>query len=187
MPEIPEELTPPPTDRVVTLRAWNIGDVDAITRACSDPVTQRGALVPENYDEGHARAFIAASEDRRRTAASLEVAVVDARDHHQVLGAVGLVSIDWRHERAEVGYWTAPGARRRGVATRAVRLLSAWAFSELGLARLDLMPLVENVASHGVADQAGYTREGVLRSFHKLKHRRVDIVMFSLLPGDLDG
>lgn len=186
MPRIPD-LSPAPTDGVVALRPWLDRDVEAMTLACSDPETQRWTMVPENYTDAHARAFIAASEQRRRAGDSLEVAVVDADDHDRVLGAVGLVSIDWQRERAEVGYWTAPHTRRRGVATRALRLLSAWALRELQLARLDLRPFADNVASQRVAEQAGYTREGVLRSFSKAKHGHEDVVMFSLLPGDLDG
>ena len=158
-----------------------------MTVACSDPETQRWTKVPDNYTEAHARAFIAASGARRQAGASLDVAVVDADDHDHVLGAVGLVSIDWQRERAEAGYWTAPHARRRGVATRALRLLSTWALRELPLARLDVMPYADNAASQRVAERAGYTRGGVLRAVHNAKLGPVDVVMFSLLSGDVDG
>jgi RimJ/RimL family protein N-acetyltransferase len=36
-----------------------------------------------------------------------------------------------------------------------------------------------------VAERAGFTREGLLRSFAVMKGERTDIVMFSLLPGEL--
>ncbi len=87
----------------------------------------------------------------------------------------------------EVGYWLAAPARGRGVATRAVRLLCAWAFEELSLARIQLHTLPGNVASERLAERAGFTREGLLRSFAEMKGRRVDINMFSLLPGELEG
>jgi RimJ/RimL family protein N-acetyltransferase len=112
------------------------------------------------------------------------LAVVDARDEDEVLGSVGLVRIDWDAEQAEVGYWTAPQARRRGVAVRAVRLLSTWSFAELGLTRLQLMPYAGNDASIRVAKRAGYTREGVLRAYSRSKRGLVDVVMFSLLRSD---
>jgi RimJ/RimL family protein N-acetyltransferase len=35
-----------------------------------------------------------------------------------------------------------------------------------------------------VADRAGFTREGLLRSWDELKGERVDYLMFSLLPSD---
>lgn len=40
--------------------------------------------------------------------------------------------------RAATGYWLAPQARGREVASTAVRLLAQWGFTELGLARVEL-------------------------------------------------
>jgi RimJ/RimL family protein N-acetyltransferase len=84
-----------------------------------------------------------------------------------------------------VGYWVAAPARGRGVAVRAVRLLCAWGFEARGLPRIQLHTLPGNVASERVAERAGFTREGLLRSFAVMKGRRTDITMFSLLPGEL--
>jgi RimJ/RimL family protein N-acetyltransferase len=67
---------------------------------------------------------------------------------------------------------------------RAVRVLSAWAFAQLGLARLELTPFAGNGPSERVAERAGYTREGVLRSSHRSKIGLVDVVMYSLLRDD---
>jgi RimJ/RimL family protein N-acetyltransferase len=46
----------------------------------------------------------------------------------------------------------------------------------------------DNVASQRVAEKAGFKREGVLRSVHfnPRQQRRVDFVMFSLLPSEID-
>ncbi len=45
--------------------------------------------------------------------------------------------------------------------TRALRLLAAYAFGSLGLARLELYTLLDNVASQRVAERAGFVRAGV--------------------------
>ena len=45
----------------------------------------------------------------------------------------------------------------------------------------------ENLASQRVAERAGFTREGVLRSYELIEGRPIDVVMFSALPGDLAG
>jgi RimJ/RimL family protein N-acetyltransferase len=59
---------------------------------------------------------------------------------------------------------------------------------ELGCERLQLRADERNVPSQRVAEKAGFTREGVLRSahFNARLDRRVDFVMFSLLPSELD-
>jgi RimJ/RimL family protein N-acetyltransferase len=99
-------------------------------------------------------------------------------------------SIDMRISRmliGHVGYWLAPEARGRGLTTAALAALSRWGFDELGLGRVELVTDPDNIASQRVAEKAGFTREGVLRSI--LINRdgsRRDGVMFSLLPSDLD-
>jgi RimJ/RimL family protein N-acetyltransferase len=172
-----------PTDGVVRLREWRPADVADMTAACRDPEIARWTMVPDDYREADARAFIAGRDAARRAGEALDAAVVDAVDG-ALLGAVALTALDWRHERAEVGYWVAPWARRRGVASRAVRLLAAWTFAHTDLGRLDLMTYVGNAASEGVAERAGFTREGVLRGFYLAKDGRRDVTMFGLLrPG----
>jgi RimJ/RimL family protein N-acetyltransferase len=156
-----------------------------MTAACADPDIQRWTLVPEGYTEDDARSFVAHTASARDAGASLELAVVEAADTAELLGSVGLVGIDWEREHAEVGYWTAPWARRRGVAVRAVQVLSSWSFAALGLARLQLMPFAANAASQRVAERAGYTREGVLRSYYRSKTGLVDVAMYSLLRDDV--
>lgn len=88
--------------------------------------------------------------------------------------------------RATVGYWLLPEARGKGLATRAVRLVSRWALRDLGLARLGLLTEPSNVDSQRLAERAGFQREGVLRSWTEIDGRRLDYVSFSLLPADLD-
>ena len=74
--------------------------------------------------------------------------------------------------------------RGRGLATAALRLLSDWSFRTLPVARLQLTTHVANPASQRVAEKAGYTREAVLRSWADQRGERVDLIMYSLLPGE---
>jgi RimJ/RimL family protein N-acetyltransferase len=90
--------------------------------------------------------------------------------------------------KAAVGYWLAPEARGRGVATGAVQLLVRWAFDvELELVRMELLTLVGNEASGRVALRAGFTREGVLRRYLPFRGDLVDAVMFARLRDDPGG
>jgi len=66
-----------------------------------------------------------------------------------------------------------------------VRLISCWAFAELDLARLGLLTEPDNGASQRVAQRSGFRREGVLRSYAEVDGRRVDYVVFSLLPDEV--
>ena len=87
--------------------------------------------------------------------------------------------------RAAIGYWLAPHARGRGVATRAVRLIFPLGIRGSASSRLELTCGPDNGASQRVAERCGFTREGVLRSHIPFKGARRDTVVFSLLPGEL--
>ncbi len=64
---------------------------------------------------------------------------------------------------AHLSYWTFPAHRRRGLATRALRLVSEYASTTLGVWRLDLHIEPDNVASRRVAQQAGFSEAGTVQ------------------------
>jgi RimJ/RimL family protein N-acetyltransferase len=55
----------------------------------------------------------------------------------------------------------------------------------LAVERLELVTAPDNEASQRVAENAGFTREGLLRRYVEIKGTRQDCVMFSLFPEDL--
>jgi RimJ/RimL family protein N-acetyltransferase len=99
-------------------------------------------------------------------------------------GVIGISRADWTSGVAEVGYWIGPADRRRGYVSEALRAIAHHAFG-LGLYRLELLAAVGNVASQRVAEQVGFTREGVLRQARPIPGGRADMVLFGLLTGEL--
>jgi RimJ/RimL family protein N-acetyltransferase len=176
---------PPLAEDGVLLRPFTRADADAIVAAVQDPEVPRWTSIPSPYLERDARDYIARAERDRRAGRELGFAIVDRQDE-TLLGGIGLV-FDGHHVKAEVGYWVAAPARRRGVGTCALRLVSRWALAQLGLERVELLVNPANGPSQRLAERAGFTREGVLRSYRLRKGRREDLVMFSLLPGDPDA
>ena len=85
----------------------------------------------------------------------------------QLLGSLSLHRIDLDQRDAEIGYWTVPAARGRGIAVRAVETVLHWGFTDLEVCRVQLFHAVENTASARVAEKAGFTREGRLRRSHR--------------------
>jgi RimJ/RimL family protein N-acetyltransferase len=174
---------PPLHDDVVALRPWTLDDVPWITAACQDPQIARYTRVPVPYTEADARAFVVGAEGARATGEALSLAVVDAGDGAP-LGSLGLQRFAWEHAKGEIGYWVAAEARGRGIATRATRLVAHWALDALELARVELLAATGNAASLGVAERAGFRREGTLRSGWRLKEGRVDMAVFGLVASD---
>lgn len=184
MPEI-ESPDPPLQDELIALRAARAEDVPAVTAACRDPLIARYTLVPSPYGADDAREWFREAERQRCEGTGIHFLAVSV-DDRGVLASVGMNEVTWVHRVGQIGYWVAPEARRRGVAARSVRLLSRWALGSLGLGRVEIRVDVENEASQRVAEVAGFTREGVLRSRAESKGRRWDEVMYSLLPADLE-
>jgi RimJ/RimL family protein N-acetyltransferase len=165
----------------ILLRPWRETDVPAIASACSDSDIARFIpQMPSPYAEDDARDYVRRSAEHWKSDERRSFAVVDEQTG-ELLG-----SVDVRlGEVGSIGYWMAPWARGRGVAMRALVLLSRWAIRERGVERLELTTHPDNIASQRVAEKAGFVREGVLRSHIRFREERRDSVLFSLLPSDL--
>jgi signal transduction histidine kinase/RimJ/RimL family protein N-acetyltransferase len=137
------------------------------------------------YTPADAHAFIDEMADGWAAGTAIAFAIED-RASGALVGMIGLHPGD-APGRASVGYWLAPGARGRGLATRAVRLLASWAFADPALERLELMTLVGNDASGRVALRAGFRREGILRRYLSFRDTLVDAVMYATVREDAEG
>ncbi|QNE44755.1 GNAT family N-acetyltransferase [Frigoribacterium sp. NBH87] len=146
---------------LVELRAPDTSDVEAIVAACHDPETVRWTTVPAPYDRSDAAFFLDRIVDHGwatgremtwglRTPGSSEL--------------VGVVSV--RTAGRDVGFWTAPAARGRGLMTEAVRLVVDWALGEGGLPEVRWEAHVGNVASAAVARRVGFRYLGAAPGLH---------------------
>jgi len=132
--------------------------------------------------EAEAAALVRERMMAAQKGAGASFAILDK--HDCLLGSTGLFWIDWDRSLGVVAYWLAPRSRRRGIATRAVSTLCEWAFSAVGLARLELRVDVRNEPSQRVAERVGFQREGIVRSSQEIHGERIDEYLYSLLPAD---
>ncbi|MGC4805039.1 GNAT family N-acetyltransferase [Micromonospora sp. DT233] len=178
----------PPVELIedgLLLRPWQAADADAVHRACQDPDIQRWTTVPRPYLPEHACGFVTDfSEAAWRDGTGAPFAVCDAATG-ELLASCGLVVVTPALETGEIGYWVAPWARGRGVATRAVRVLARWAFDALRLRRLIWQAEIGNHASRLAALRAGFRVDGELRLAHPSPGGRPEAWVGSLLPADL--
>jgi RimJ/RimL family protein N-acetyltransferase len=141
------------------LRPWRVEDADAVLAALQDDEVRLwngfGEVTVEEVGVWLTRRMNWASGDHASWA------VVDEDD--RLVGSVSLHSVDAVQNDAEIGYWTVPAARGRGVAATVVDAVCRWAFDALPVDRIELCHAVENVASGRVAEKAGFQREGRLR------------------------
>jgi len=165
----------------LVLRFPTVDDVDLMLPAFTDPEVREAGNLPAFDREG-----LVASINELPTLAEqgrlLALAAVEA-ESGEIVGGGMLHHLDSERKIVEIGYFVLPHARRRGFATTIARLLAEHAFT-LGIERVAAYVNVGNTASVRVAERAGFTREGVVRSMPKPDGRRVDKTLFSLLPTD---
>ena len=152
----------------MTLRAWRDADLEA-SRALADDELLRWSDVPA-----------APGENRSDQALVSFVVEVDGVD-----GPAGMVQL--RPTGAGVGavsWATYKPYRQQRIATRAVRMLAAYAFTELGLDRLQAEVDLGNTPSSRVAVRAGFRREGVLRGATARDGERHDVIVYGLRRDD---
>lgn len=100
-------------------------------------------------------------------------------------GQVDVHDVDWDHRRAQIGIWVAPRERGHGLARAALGLAGAWLLQACGLLRVELLTEPDNQSMIRAAQAAGFTSEGILRSYLREHRRRVDVAVMSLIPADL--
>jgi RimJ/RimL family protein N-acetyltransferase len=147
-------------DGVVALRPPAPGDIDAIVDACQDHEIPRWTRVPKPYTRDHAVEYVERSARAWKEGSDAGFVIVDS-DTGELLGAIGIHRLGGEDDGPEVGYWLKREARGRGIATRALRLVTDWACRELR-ARILLQADVRNIPSRRVAEKARfrYVREG---------------------------
>lgn len=174
------------SDEAVVLRPWTSSDVTFMVAASQDPAIERyngptpasaadAVEVIERLQESW-RAFEVEGDPT-----GVAFAIVDAASDEPV----GMCGVDhWSNtDVAQFGYWLAAGARGRGLATRAVTLMTSWLF-ELGAARIFLTIQSDNAPSAAVARRAGFTYEGTLRAYAIWQGQRQDVDVFAVLPDE---
>jgi RimJ/RimL family protein N-acetyltransferase len=163
------------------VRSWRKSDADPIAAYADNRkiwLNLRDAF-PHPYTLGDAEAFIGAALEARPET-RFAIAVEDR--------AVGSIAFslhgDVERVSAEIGYWLAEPFWGRGIATEAVRALTAHAVAEHGLTRVYAVPFEWNVASHRVLDKAGYALEARLRRSAVKDGRVIDQLLYAwVAPG----
>ncbi len=169
------------TDRLL-LRSVGPQDTDVVYSAAQDPEIQRWTTIPSPYLAEHARSFTEQLVPEGWANCSMFTFGVFLPEGE----LVGMLAITMRSLGVgEVGFWATKQYRGNGYITEATVAVSRWAFTRLSIDRVEWRAEVGNKGSRAVAEHAGFTIEGTLRSAINNKGVRRDCWVASLLPSDL--
>ncbi|KOU76421.1 acetyltransferase [Streptomyces sp. MMG1533] len=171
------------TDRLL-LRTVDPQDTDAVYAAAQDPDIRRWTSIPSPYLPEHAQSFTEQLVHEGWSDGSMLTWGIFLPEGEDL---VGMLSLTMRSlSAAEIGFWGTKEHRGNGYVTEAARAAVRWAFTHLSIDRVEWRAEVGNEPSRAVAERAGFTFEGTLRSAIIHQGVRRDSWVGSLLPSDLD-
>ena len=174
----------------VAIRPLRDGDLQRIVEACSDERSQEWLpMLPSPYSLADGRDYLGRVRLAMAEGSQVQWAVAD-RGTDELLGNVGIPRLD--RGNGEIGYWTHPAARGRGVMREAVSLVVRHALlptdvGGLGLHRLHIKAADGNPASASIATANGFQPYG--RERRSAPHRGVDrdMHLFDLLRDEWEA
>lgn len=175
------ETIPRLESSLVTLRGFKLRDDELVASVADDPLIPLITTVPTTATGSDVRAYIDRQHERLTSGSGYSFAVTDPATDDAV-GQIGLWTSDIAAGRATTGYWIAPQHRRRGYGRAALSTLTEWALTLPEVERLQLHVEPWNEASCRIAEQCGYQREGLLRSWQRVGGERKDMYVYSVVP-----
>jgi RimJ/RimL family protein N-acetyltransferase len=183
------------TERLV-LRPFDEADVPALTDMMRDDLVTAWSGAPHPYTEAHARDWVVAGAPAVRARGRGVVFAIGEFLTQRLVGVCRIDHADWRVRSAQADYLVAPWARGEGYAAEAVLGAAQWLLEDQRFERLELRTAADNTAAQQVARKIGCLSEGVLRNAGLARvqtaegrwtEQRTDLIVWSLLPEDLDG
>jgi RimJ/RimL family protein N-acetyltransferase len=136
----------------LVLREWRPEDVPRMTELFDDPIVKRWTPLASPFDVPAAQAYLERAGTRRRVGAALHLAITDGDDGPPL----GEVLLFVHPDVAEVGWALGAAYRGQRLASRAVRVLLAWAGPAWGIPRFQALIEPGNTASERVAAACGF-------------------------------
>lgn len=158
------------------LEAGDAAELYALVRA--NPDLEEWMPWAAEQDLAATERFIAEGEEQLRGGKGFQAAI---EPEGEIVGVLGLHTIDWVNRNTSIGYWLAEGARGRGLMTGAVRALLDHAFHELELHRIEIHCAPENRRSRAIPERLGFREEACLRETELVGGRYLDSVVYGML------
>jgi RimJ/RimL family protein N-acetyltransferase len=143
-----------------TIRPWLETDIESLSRHANNREVSMHLRdrFPFPYGVEQARTFLAwILRQPAPTVWAIEV-------KGEAAGGIGIeLHGDVERVSAEIGYWIGQAHWGQGIATEALRAVTAEVFKRFDVTRVYAVPFAHHAASMRVLEKAGYVREGHMR------------------------
>ncbi|WP_040952717.1 GNAT family N-acetyltransferase [Gorillibacterium massiliense] len=101
-----------------------------------------------------------------------------------LVGCIGLNSIDWPNKKTSIGYWLAEEHQGKGIMTRVCKVIINYVFRDLALNRVEIRAAKQNLKSRAIPEKLNFINEGIVRQAEWLYDHYVDHVIYGMLIED---
>ncbi len=165
------------------LRPVRKDDAARIQEGSADPVSQQWlGQLPSPYTLQDAEEYVERRRELEAQGKGVTWAIADP-DDDRLLGT----ALWFDHTagvQVEIGYWTHPEARGRGLTTKAMRLVTDHVFATLGVQRVFGLAAADNLASRGVLEGLGFRHFGTGRYAAWVRDRWVDAAYYDVTASE---
>jgi ribosomal-protein-alanine N-acetyltransferase len=145
------------------LRPIKMADAPAFLEMSLDKATKKGFLNPAKTIQDVKKTIKKKILEYRKKEPSDDTFVIEVKGEFAGFVSVHDLNKKYFKHRATIGYALHPKFRGKGLTTKAVKIMTAYAFKKYKLKRLEGWCRTFNKASARVLERAGYKLEGILR------------------------
>jgi RimJ/RimL family protein N-acetyltransferase len=161
------------------LRKWQISDAASLAENANNIRIWNNVrdYFPHPYSEEDGEQFIRMVLGKPEPCTDRAI-VVDGK----AVGGIGIVlQTDVERISAEIGYWLGENYWGKGIMTKAVRQMVAYAFDNFPLRKIYAPVFDFNIASQKVLQKAGFEREAILKQAAVKNGNVLDLHYYSFL------
>lgn len=175
------ETLPRITGERVTLRPITEADTDWIVRWRNTPSVVRNFIFREPFTPEMHRNWLATKVATGRVVQYM----IEVKATGRPVGSVYFRDIDPVNHSAEYGIFIGEeDARGQGFGSETARLFTEFGFARLGLHRISLRLLEENLPARCSYEKAGFVQEGIFHDMVMLDGQYRDVVFMAKLAGE---
>lgn len=163
------------------IRSFKMSDGPRVKDLAGDSAIADTTLnIPHPYENGMAEEWISTHEVKFKAGEMVNSAII-LKSIDTLIGAIGLLSINLRFKRAELGYWVAKEYWNQGYCTEAAKIMLEYGFQKLNLNKITATHITRNPSSGKVMEKIGMKKEGILREHVYKWSKYEDLVTYGIL------
>ncbi|ATA72894.1 GNAT family N-acetyltransferase [Capnocytophaga sp. H4358] len=104
------------------------------------------------------------------------------RKEGNFVGLISFIKTDKLNQKTEIGYWISETYQKQGIVTKATKRMCEFAFTEMGMNRVQIRCATENIASKSIPKRLNFIFEGIERQGERVSENAFrDLEVYSKL------